>query len=89
MTLAILFFSEITPKTLAKRYAERFVLAALPLITLSYWILLPLAWPLVRGTQGVSRLLTGSDGAAKPVHHLRGGRVHDRPRHPRRACSTR
>jgi CBS domain containing-hemolysin-like protein len=66
MTLAILFFSEVTPKTLAKRYAERYVISTLPLITLSYWALLPLAWPLVRGTQAISRLLTGSESSAAP-----------------------
>jgi putative hemolysin len=65
MTLAILFFSDVTPKTLANRYAERFVLTAMPLITLVYWTLLPLAWPLVRGTQGITRLLTGDGGTAK------------------------
>ena len=39
MTLAVLFFCEVTPKTLAKRYAETFVLATLPLISLLYWLL--------------------------------------------------
>ncbi|MHB8420381.1 MAG: hemolysin family protein [Myxococcales bacterium] len=67
MTLVILFFGEVTPKTLAKRHAERVTLALLPVITVAYWLLFPFAWPLYRGTVAISRFLVGGkDGALGP-----------------------
>jgi putative hemolysin len=40
-TVVILVFGEITPKTLAKRYATGTALALIPLVSLFYWLLLP------------------------------------------------
>ncbi len=57
MTLLLLFFGEVTPKSIAKRNAEAMALALLPAITAAYWILLPFAWPLFRVTILINRLL--------------------------------
>ena len=67
MTLVILFVGEVTPKTFAKRHAERFALALLPIITLIYWLLFPLSYPLFYGTVAVNRLLArGPAGPPAP-----------------------
>ncbi|HUB05990.1 MAG TPA: hemolysin family protein [Myxococcales bacterium] len=67
MTLVLLFFGEVTPKTLAKRNAEKVALALLPFITAAYWLLFPFAWPLYRGTVAISRFLVGGkEGGAGP-----------------------
>ncbi len=63
MTLVTLFFCEVTPKTLAKRQAERVALSLLPVIAAAYWLLYPFAWPLYRGTVAISRFLVGGKGA--------------------------
>ncbi|MHB1846307.1 MAG: hemolysin family protein [Deltaproteobacteria bacterium] len=66
MTLLILFIGEVTPKTLAKRHAERAALGLLPLITLVYWILFPVAYPLFAGTVAVNRLLVRGKASPSP-----------------------
>jgi putative hemolysin len=63
MTLAILVFGEITPKVVARRYAERFVLAAAWSLAVFYYV----TWPLTRIFSGVTHILirmTGSDPGA-------------------------
>ncbi len=66
MTLVILFFGEVTPKTFAKRHAERVALALLPIVTLVYWLLFPLAYPLFYGTVAINRMLTRRQGGPAP-----------------------
>lgn len=48
MTLALLVFGEITPKTLAHANALRFSLVAAPIIGFLQALLLPIVWPLSR-----------------------------------------
>ena len=43
-TVVVLVFGEITPKSLAKQYADGFVMATAPLLRLITWILLPINW---------------------------------------------
>ncbi len=66
MTLLVLVFGEITPKTLAREHAEAvapFVLRVLwPFYVVSY----PVAWAFVKVTGGVARLL-GAKSARAPV----------------------
>jgi len=63
MTLVILVFGEITPKVVARKYAERFVVAAAWSLAVFYFA----TWPLTRIFSGVTHLLlrlTGSDPGA-------------------------
>jgi len=48
LTLVVLVFAEITPKSLALQHAERFAVPVLRLVWVVEKILLPLAWPLSR-----------------------------------------
>jgi CBS domain containing-hemolysin-like protein len=60
MTLVILVFGEITPKVVARKYAERFVLAAAWSLAIFYYV----TWPLNRIFTGLTHALirmTGSD----------------------------
>lgn len=41
-TVVVLIFGEISPKSLAKQYADRFVLATAPLLRLITWVLTPI-----------------------------------------------
>jgi CBS domain containing-hemolysin-like protein len=60
MTFLILVFGEITPKTFAYRWAERYsLLAARPLEIFS-WIIFPLVWLLEKLTRGLT-LLSGAE----------------------------
>ena len=43
-TVVVLIFGEISPKSLAKQYANGFVLTTAPLLQLVTWILLPINW---------------------------------------------
>jgi CBS domain containing-hemolysin-like protein len=63
MTLVILVFGEITPKVVARRYAEKFVLAAAWSLAAFYYF----TWPLTRIFGGVTHILirmTGGDPGA-------------------------
>lgn len=50
LTLLILIFGEITPKTFAARYAGRISLAVAPPLLLFTWLVLPLVWVLEKLT---------------------------------------
>lgn len=56
LTILILIFGEITPKTLATRYAERISLTVAPLLMLLMWLLTPLVWLFSRFTSWVHRM---------------------------------
>ena len=43
-TAVVLVFGEITPKSLAKQYADGFVMATAPLLRVFMWVLLPINW---------------------------------------------
>ena len=60
LTLIILVLGEITPKTLAGGNAERLALPVLVLLQPFYYLFFPLAWLLVKFTNGVSRAVGGS-----------------------------
>lgn len=64
MTLVILTFGEITPKTLARKYAARFGPAAMPLVVLLYWALYPAVSVLATLPRVVERWFRGE--AAQP-----------------------
>jgi len=60
MTLIILVFGEITPKVVARKYAEKFVVAAAWSLAVFYYF----TWPLTRVFGGITHLLillTGGD----------------------------
>jgi CBS domain containing-hemolysin-like protein len=59
LTLVILVFAEITPKSLALQHAERFAVPVLRLVWVVEKLLFPLAWPLSR----IPGLLGGPSGA--------------------------
>ena len=66
LTLIILVFGEITPKTFAQKYAEKFArLSAYPLLLLTK-ILFPIIWILEKFTQG----LINSLNLKKPLHSV-------------------
>jgi putative hemolysin len=58
MTLIILVFCEIAPKTFAKRHAEWVALRLLPPLTAIHWLLFPVAYPIFRFTVSMNRLLS-------------------------------
>ncbi len=60
MKLLLLTFGEITPKGLARVYAERIAVPILVVMRLFYWLSYPVASVFVRLTRGFSRL-AGSD----------------------------
>ena len=57
-TVIVLVLGEITPKTLAKRYATGTALALIPLVVFLYWLL----YPLVALFAAIPRLLQGALG---------------------------
>jgi putative hemolysin len=66
-TLVVLFFGEIVPKTLAKRYPVRAALAALPLLRALAFLLWPVSSAVTRAAVPVVRLLGGKDAPAPGV----------------------
>lgn len=56
LTVLILVFGEITPKTLATRYAERISLTVAPILMVLMWLLTPLVWLFSRFTDWVHEL---------------------------------
>ncbi len=61
LTVVILIFGEITPKSLATRYAERISLAIAPLMVLFMRLLMPFVWAFGHLTTWVNKRI-GSDG---------------------------
>jgi putative hemolysin len=66
-TALILFFGEIVPKTLAKRYPIRTALATIPLLRALAFVLWPLSTAVTRAAVPVVRLLGGKSGPAPGV----------------------
>ena len=62
-TVVILIFGEITPKTFAKRHASGFALFIMPLVSLMYWLLFPLAWLFVQ----IPRAIVRASGIDEPL----------------------
>jgi Mg2+/Co2+ transporter CorB len=60
VTLLLLIFGEIVPKTLAARHSERFAFAVVRPLQLVEWLL----FPLVRSLQGLSSVIARITGAA-------------------------
>lgn len=58
MTLVILIFGEITPKVMARRYAERFVIMAAWSLAAFYF----LTWPATQVLAGITRVLIRATG---------------------------
>ena len=54
MTILVLVFGEVVPKTYAKHHSHQY-LHLLPVIQLSFWVFAILRWPLVRATQSILR----------------------------------
>jgi putative hemolysin len=63
MTLLVLIFGEITPKTLAREHHERLAVPILHILRPFYVLSFPLAWLLFRLTNLVSRLFGGGEKA--------------------------
>ncbi len=57
LTLVILMFGEVTPKSLALRYAERISLAVAPLILGFRWLVFPVVWLLEHFTTWIHRYM--------------------------------
>lgn len=57
LTLIILMFGEVTPKSLALRYAERISLAVAPLILGFRWLVFPVVWLLEHFTTWIHRYM--------------------------------
>jgi CBS domain containing-hemolysin-like protein len=57
LTLVILMFGEVTPKSLALRYAERISLAVAPMILGFRWLVFPLVWLLEHFTTWIHRYM--------------------------------
>lgn len=60
-TVVVLIFGEISPKSLAKEYADGFVMATAPLLRLITWILLPINW-IFSGWKRLLRLVFKTKG---------------------------
>ena len=60
-TVAVLIFGEISPKSLAKEYADGFVMATAPLLRLVTWILTPINW-IFSGWKRLLRLVFKTKG---------------------------
>jgi CBS domain containing-hemolysin-like protein len=67
MTLVILFFGEIVPKTLAKRHPVRVSLAMIPVARAVVTLLWPISTAVTRATSRLVALLGGGAGAAPAV----------------------
>ena len=73
LTLLILVFGEITPKTFAARYAGRISLLVAPPLLLFTWLMLPLVWMLERlivFLQGLTKLSTDPTVTAAELVHM-------------------
>lgn len=57
LTLVILVFGEVTPKSLALRYAERISLTIAPFILIFRWFMFPLVWLLEHFTSWIHRYM--------------------------------
>ena len=57
ITVLLLIFGEITPKTFAKRYASQWALISMPFVALFYFLLWPLAWLFVQIPRGLSNAM--------------------------------
>ena len=60
VTVVILIFGEITPKTFAKRHASEFAVFIMPFVAGFYFLLYPLAWLFTQIPRALSKL-TGSE----------------------------
>ena len=60
-TAVVLVFGEITPKSLAKEYADGFAMASAPFLRLITWILLPINW-IFAGWKWLLRLIFKTGG---------------------------
>jgi putative hemolysin len=61
ITVIILLFGEITPKTFAKRHASGFAVFMMPLVALVYWLMFPLSWLFVQFPRAISRFTGAAD----------------------------
>ena len=66
-TVLLLLFGEITPKTFAKRHASGYAVFIMPLVTLVYWLLYPLAWVFVQVPRALSRAIGSPPVAVESV----------------------
>ena len=67
MTLLVLTFGEITPKSIAKDAPERFAMFSAPFIRLWIWVLTPLNFLFTQCKKFISRFIK-TDGSAKMSH---------------------
>jgi len=67
MTLLVLLFGEITPKSIAKDTPERFAMFSAPFIRLWIWVLTPLNFLFTQCKKFISRFIK-TDGSAKMSH---------------------
>lgn len=67
MTILILFFGEITPKTFAKHNAEKFALAAIRFLKLFYYIFYPLTYVINIFVTGLIKIVGGEITKEKPL----------------------
>ena len=61
VTIAVLIFGEITPKSIAKDFPEKFAMFSAPLINLLIWVLTPLNFLFSMWKKLISRLLKTSE----------------------------
>ena len=66
-TVVILLFGEITPKTFAKRHASPFAVFIMPMVALTYWLLLPVSWLFVQVPRALARMAGIDDAPAESV----------------------
>ena len=66
-TVLLLLFGEITPKTFAKRHASGYAVFIMPLVTLVYWLLYPLAWVFVQVPRALSRAIGSAPVSVESV----------------------
>ena len=67
VTLVVLLFGEITPKSIAKDAPERFAMFSAPFIRLWIWVLTPLNFLFTQCKKFISRFIK-TDGSAKMSH---------------------
>ncbi len=67
MTILILFFGEVTPKTFAKHNAEKFALAAIKFLKLFYYLFYPLTYILNIFVTGLIKIMGGEITKEKPL----------------------
>lgn len=67
VTLVVLLFGEITPKSIAKDVPERFAMFSAPFIRLWIWVLTPLNFLFTQCKKFISRFIK-TDGSAKMSH---------------------